>query len=71
MSAGVADALVVVFVMNTLFAGWVVFRGGADWLWRSLTDEGRGLQWTPRKLRTMIAGLWGVNAWALWVVLGG
>jgi hypothetical protein len=65
------DLLILIFVFNTLFAAWVVFRGGAEWLWREL-DGGSGRQsWTPRKLRTIIASLWGVNAWALWVVLDG
>jgi hypothetical protein len=61
--------LILVFVTNTLFAGWVVFSGGADWLWRALVDGARRRAWTPRKLRTVVASLWGVNAWALWVIL--
>jgi hypothetical protein len=63
------DVLIGVFVVNTLFALWVVFRDGAEWLWRALTDGGRRRSWTPAKVRAMIASLWGVNAWALWVVL--
>jgi hypothetical protein len=63
------DMLIAVFVLNTLFAIWVVFRGGAEWLWRALAGSRRQQAWTPGRLRAMIASLWGVNAWALWVVL--
>jgi hypothetical protein len=65
------DVLVMVFLLNTLFAGWVVFRGGAEWLWRALADTAQARSWTPRKLRTIIGTLWGVNAFALWTILDG
>jgi hypothetical protein len=68
VSDGILDSLIAVFVVNTLFAVWVVFRGGAEWLWRSLQDGSLG-NWSPRTLRTLTASLWGVNAWALFVVL--
>ena len=63
------DALILVFVLNTLFALWVVFRDGAEWLWRALAGGARGRPWTPGRLRAFVASLWGVNAWALWVLL--
>jgi hypothetical protein len=65
------DVLVVVFGLNTLFAIWVLFRGGADWLLRALAEGGRDRSLTPTKLRTLVASLWGVNAFALWTILDG
>jgi hypothetical protein len=65
------DVLIAVFVLNTLFAGWVVFRGGAEWLWRAMAGDPRARSWTPRGLRTAVATLWGVNAFALWTILDG
>ena len=69
------DVLLVVFVVNTAFAAWVVFRGGAEWLRSSLPSgmfaDRRGVPWSTGKLRAFVGGLWGANAWALWVLFEG
>jgi len=66
------ELLIAVFVLNSAFAAWVVFRGGAEWLRSSLPRElltdRRGVPWSTAKLRAFVGGMWGVNAWALWVV---
>ena len=69
------ELLFVAFVLNTAFAAWVVFRNGAQWLRESLpprlvTDR-NGVPWSVAKVRTLVVGLWGVNAWSLWVLVGG
>jgi hypothetical protein len=69
------DLLLVLFVLNSAFAAWVVFRDGAAWLRESLpaallTDR-RGTRWSVKKLRAFVAGLWGVNAWSVWVLIDG
>ncbi len=69
------DALMLVFLLNTAFAAWVVFRNGAEWLRASLppgvfTDR-RGVPWSVKKLRAFVGAVWGINAWALWLLSEG
>ena len=67
-------ALTIVFWCNTLFAAWVVFRSGAQWLHAVLPPSLLvGRHRAPRtvdRLRAFVGALWGVHAWSLWVVLG-
>ncbi|HVE48173.1 MAG TPA: hypothetical protein VNG69_00990 [Casimicrobiaceae bacterium] len=65
----VAELLIFVFVLNTLFALWVVFRNGAEWLARELADDARFQSLSPTSMRALVGGVWCLNAWALWALL--